>query len=165
MAKNILLLMMGGSGTRFGADIPKQFVEVNGKPVFSYIVEKYGRNPLIDAMVIVCHKNWLDFTRERVDALEPLFPFTVTAGGASRSESVKKGLQAAAQYASTEDVVLIHDDLLATGGSMRAAYDLVQKFHPKKVYINFIIELCIEGLEGRKVFDKDTEISTLMRIE
>ena len=38
MAKNILLLMMGGSGTRFGADIPKQFVEVNGKPVFSYIV-------------------------------------------------------------------------------------------------------------------------------
>ena len=66
---------------------------------------------------------------------------------------------------STDDVVLIHDDLLATGGSMRAAYDLVQKFHPKKVYINFIIELCIEGLEGRKVFDKDTEISTLMRIE
>ena len=64
-----------------------------------------------------------------------------------------------------DDVVLIHDDLLATGGSMRAAYDLVQKFHPKKVYINFIIELCIEGLEGRKVFDKDTEISTLMRIE
>lgn len=36
------------------------------------------------------------------------------------------------------DVVLIHDDLLATGGSMKAAYDLVQKFHPQKTYINFI---------------------------
>lgn len=62
------------------------------------------------------------------------------------------------------DVVLIHDDLLATGGSMRAAYDLVKKFNPKKIYINFIIELTIEGLHGRDVFDADTEISTLIKI-
>lgn len=62
------------------------------------------------------------------------------------------------------DVVLIHDDLLATGGSMRAAYDLVKKFNPKKVYINFIIELKIEGLHGRDVFDEETEITTLMTI-
>lgn len=62
------------------------------------------------------------------------------------------------------DVVLIHDDLLATGGSMRAAYDLVQKFHPKKTYINFIIELTREGLNGRSRFEKDTEISALIRI-
>ena len=47
---------------------------------------------------------------------------------------------------------------------MRAAYDLVQKFHPKKVYINFIIELTIEGLHGRDMFEKDTEISTLIKI-
>lgn len=60
------------------------------------------------------------------------------------------------------DVVLIHDDLLATGGSMRAAYDLVKKFHPKKIYINFIIELTIEGLHGRDAFEPDTEISTLL---
>lgn len=65
---------------------------------------------------------------------------------------------------SENDVVLIHDDLLATGGSMRAAYDLVKKFHPKKVYINFIIELTIEGLHGRDMFEKDTEISTLIKI-
>lgn len=62
------------------------------------------------------------------------------------------------------DVVLIHDDLLATGGSMKAAYDLVQKFHPKKTYINFIIELTGEGLSGRTVFDEDAEITTLIRI-
>lgn len=60
------------------------------------------------------------------------------------------------------DIVLIHDDLLATGGSMRAAYDLVKKFHPKKIYINFIIELTIEGLHGRDAFEPDTEISTLI---
>ena len=64
-----------------------------------------------------------------------------------------------------DDVVLIHDDLLATGGSMQAAYELVKKFNPKKVYINFIIELKIEGLKGREMFDNDTEISTLITVE
>lgn len=63
-----------------------------------------------------------------------------------------------------KDVVLIHDDLLATGGSMKAAYNLVKKFNPEQVYINFIIELTGEGLNGREVFDKECEISTLMRI-
>lgn len=65
----------------------------------------------------------------------------------------------------SDDIVLIHDDLLATGGSMRAAYDLVKKFNPKKIYINFIIELTIEGLHGRDVFDEDTEITTLIKVE
>lgn len=66
---------------------------------------------------------------------------------------------------SEDDVVLIHDDLLATGGSMRAAYDLVQMFHPKKTFINFIIELKIEGLHGRDAFDPETEITSLLTIE
>ena len=65
---------------------------------------------------------------------------------------------------SEDDVVLIHDDLLATGGSMKAAYDLVKKFNPRKIYINFIIELTIEGLHGRDVFDKDVEITALLKI-
>lgn len=63
-----------------------------------------------------------------------------------------------------DDVVLIHDDLLATGGSMKAAYDLVKQFEPQQVFINFIIELTIEGLNGRSVFDKETEITTLIKI-
>lgn len=62
------------------------------------------------------------------------------------------------------DVVLIHDDLLATGGSMKAAYNLVQQFHPKQTYINFIIELTGEGLNGREVFDPSTEITTLLKV-
>jgi adenine phosphoribosyltransferase len=60
-----------------------------------------------------------------------------------------------------EDVVLIHDDLLATGGTAKAAYKLVQNFHPKKIYINFIIEITDEGLHGRDEFD-GVEVTTLI---
>lgn len=65
---------------------------------------------------------------------------------------------------SENDVVLLHDDLLATGGTMKAAYNLVKKFHPKKIYVNFLIELTHEGMNGRDNFDKETEVTSLLEV-
>ena len=63
---------------------------------------------------------------------------------------------------SEEDVVLIHDDLLATGGTMKAACELVKQLHPRKIYVNFIIEL--KDLKGREIFDEDIEIDTILSL-
>ena len=61
-----------------------------------------------------------------------------------------------------DDVVLLHDDLLATGGTMAAAYRLVQKCGAKKTFVNFIIEL--DELNGRKAFPENVEVTTLLNL-
>ena len=61
------------------------------------------------------------------------------------------------------DIVLIHDDLLATWCSMRATYDLFKKFSPKNIFINFIIEITDEWLHGRDIFE-DIELTTLLKL-
>ena len=59
-----------------------------------------------------------------------------------------------------DDVVLVHDDLLATGGTMKAACELIRKFGVKKIYVNFLVEL--DFLKGREQFDKDIMVDSLI---
>lgn len=60
-----------------------------------------------------------------------------------------------------DDIVVIHDDVLATGGTMAAAYDLVKSMNPKKIYVNFIIEL--SALNGRKLLPEEAEVHSLIK--
>ena len=62
------------------------------------------------------------------------------------------------------DTIEIHKDAITPGGTMKAACDLVRKFNPKRIYCNFLIELINEGFEGRNIFDKDIEVTTLIQI-
>lgn len=59
-----------------------------------------------------------------------------------------------------DDIVVLHDDVLATGGTMATAYELVKSMNPKKIYINFIIELSF--LNGRNAFPDDVEVNSLI---
>ena len=59
-----------------------------------------------------------------------------------------------------DDIVVLHDDVLATGGTMAAAYELIKSMNPKKIYINFIIE--ISALNGRSKLPADAEVTSLI---
>ena len=62
-----------------------------------------------------------------------------------------------------KDIVLLHDDLLATWGTMKATYDLVKRFNPKNIFINFIIEITDEWLHWRDLFE-GIELTTIMKL-
>lgn len=60
-----------------------------------------------------------------------------------------------------DDIVVIHDDVLATGGTMAAAINLIKSMNPKKIYVNFIVE--IEFLKGREALPEDVEVTSLIK--
>lgn len=90
-------------------------------------------------------------------------PFTVIKESFSKEYGVDT-VEMHIDSITPDDVVLIHDDLLATGGTAKATYKLVQHFNPKKVYMNFIMEIHDEGLHGRDEFEGLAEVTTLMVI-
>ena len=73
-------------------------------------------------------------------------------------------LEIACDAITHDDVVLIHDDLLATGGTALAAYKLVHRFQPKDVMLSFLIEITDEGLHGRDMFPEGVKIDTIITV-
>ena len=102
--------MMGGKGERFGAQIPKQYTDVEGHPLFTYIISGYTTPlDLIHHIVLVVNRDWIAFVREQMKHLDISIPWEVTEGGQNRSESVRNGLNTAMRTGDSEDIVLIHD--------------------------------------------------------
>ena len=66
MDKNIVIVLAGGVGSRTGLDRPKQFVEVLGRPILAYTCDIFQKNQEIDAIEIVCHRDWIDYCKNMV---------------------------------------------------------------------------------------------------
>lgn len=64
---NIAVILAGGTGTRVGANVPKQFIEVLSKPILAYTLDNFQVDPEIDAIEVVCHKDWIDEIRSICD--------------------------------------------------------------------------------------------------
>ena len=58
---NIAIILAGGTGSRLGGDIPKQYIEVSGKPIISYCLDKFENHTQIDNIVIVASEIWQDY--------------------------------------------------------------------------------------------------------
>lgn len=109
MSRNIAVIFAGGSGVRMGAGKPKQFIEIDGKPIIVYTLELFENHPEIDDIYVACKEDYI----ERLHKLLRRFDITkvrsVVPGGNTGLDSIYRGLQAAAADCDCSDVVLIHD--------------------------------------------------------
>ena len=105
---NIAIILAGGVGQRFGADKPKQFMEVLGKPVLAYTIEAFQNHPEIDAIEVVCVENYIDYLKEMV--LQYGFDKVkwITPGGADFTHSVMNGMNNLRGKVDENDNLLFH---------------------------------------------------------
>lgn len=105
---NIALILAGGVGNRLGAKIPKQFIEVLGKPVLAYTIEAFEKHPEIDAVLVACVKPYLDYVWELKEKYEFHKLKWVVEGGDSFQGSVLNGVRYLDDKIDKEDIVLVH---------------------------------------------------------
>lgn len=106
---NIAMLIAGGSGQRMHQEIPKQFLNVNDRPVIIYTLEAFQKHPNIDAIAVVCIQGWEEILR----AYARQFGITklkwIAPGGVNGQNSIFNGIQAIREECAVEDIVLVHD--------------------------------------------------------
>lgn len=86
---NISLILSGGVGKRFGADIPKQYCKINGKPVIDYVIEACLNSKKTDKIVVVCDPTFIEYS----DILKNNTDIVVVSNGKERLDSLDNGLQ------------------------------------------------------------------------
>lgn len=107
----VAMVIAGGVGSRMGANVPKQFVLVDGKPVLFYTLEAFERHPLVDAIELVLIDGW----EREVEKWKAQYGVSklkwIVNGGASGQESIRNGVFGLEGKCAAEDVVIVHDGI------------------------------------------------------
>lgn len=106
---NIALIIAGGSGQRMKQEIPKQFLNVNDKPVIIYTLEAFQRHPDIDEIGVVCIDGWHDILRAYARQYKISKLTWIVPGGKNGQDSIRNGVLEAERRYGCEDIILIHD--------------------------------------------------------
>ena len=109
--KNIAVIFAGVSGKRMNTvSRPKQFLELQGKPIIIYTLELFDTHPDIDGIVVACIEPWIPFLKKQIKKFEITKVVDVVPGGDTGQDSIYNGLIAADKHFNGQDVnVLIHD--------------------------------------------------------
>ncbi|MFI3165679.1 MAG: IspD/TarI family cytidylyltransferase [Bacillota bacterium] len=105
---NIAVILAGGVGSRLGADRPKQFIEVLGKPIIVYTIEAFQENDKIDFIEVVCVKSHINYMYKLLKQYNLTKVEIITEGGKDFQNSVINGLVGLDKKCSNEDIVLVH---------------------------------------------------------
>ena len=150
---NVALILSGGTGTRLGADNPKQYIEVGGKPIICYCAERLLRHDKIDAVQIVADQSWHDEIRNWISEEDINKKFKgFSLPGENRQLSIFHGLEDIRKYAPDEDFVLIHDAArpLLSEGMISECIDTVQG-HDGALPVLPMKDTVYLSMDGKKV--------------
>ncbi|MDO4501594.1 MAG: IspD/TarI family cytidylyltransferase [Coriobacteriia bacterium] len=105
---NYAIILAGGVGSRVGANVPKQFIEVQGKPILVYTLEAFQNCPDIDAVEVVCIASYMDTMHQLIEQYGLTKVKYVVEGGATYQDSVMCGMRGLEPFIQDDDVVAIH---------------------------------------------------------
>lgn len=105
---NYIVLLAGGIGNRLGAGVPKQFVEVLGKPVIAYTMQKYQEHPEIDGIELVCVDGFQDKLKKIAESNQITKVIKIVKGGSEYERSIMNGVEGLKGIAKPDDIVMIH---------------------------------------------------------
>lgn len=101
------IIVAGGSGTRMGAPLPKQFLLLNGKPVMMHTIEAFHQSAACPNIIVVIHPDFHDYWKDLCTNFNFAIPHQLVGGGETRFHSVKNGLDAIVD--NDEAIVAVHD--------------------------------------------------------
>ncbi|MBO4413997.1 MAG: 2-C-methyl-D-erythritol 4-phosphate cytidylyltransferase [Clostridia bacterium] len=105
------IIIAGGSGSRMGQDIPKQFINIYDKPVIIYTLEGFQKHPQIDAIEVVCLDGWQEVLRAYARQFNITKLAGIVTGGETGQESIRNGVYALEGRCADDDTVIIHDGI------------------------------------------------------
>jgi 2-C-methyl-D-erythritol 4-phosphate cytidylyltransferase len=106
---NIALIIAGGVGNRMGQDIPKQFLNVNDKPVIVYTLERFQQTDAVDYIAVVCLEGWEVMLQAYANQFGISKLKHIIKGGVNGQDSIRNGLEELSRHYSRDDIVLVHD--------------------------------------------------------
>lgn len=107
--KNYVILLAGGVGKRMNSDIPKQFIEVNGKPIIAYSIENFQRNNQVEKIIVVCVKQWEKYLKEIVAKYNLSKVEWIVEGGETGHDSIRNGVFFLKDKIEADDYIIVHD--------------------------------------------------------
>ena len=107
--KNYVILLAGGVGKRMGTDIPKQFLEVAGKPIIVHTLERFQGNQAIEKIVVVCVKEWIQRLQQMIEDYSLSKVQWIIEGGETGHDSIRNGVFFLKDKIAADDYIIVHD--------------------------------------------------------
>ena len=121
---NIAIIIAGGCGSRMGQDIPKQFLNVNDKPILIYTLESFQKHQDVDAIEVVCIDGWHDVLRAYAEQFNITKLKWIVSGGSTGQESIRNGVYNLENICKPDDCIIIHDGIRPLVDSIMASSSL-----------------------------------------